>query len=202
MSNHLLKELDERFRFHALLLLGVDYGSVKKAGERLLEGGRPPPSFKGKVIDCLDCFEASLLDVLLAREGLTKGLDYYFLQTPNRKFILMLRSLRGEKAVKGLDLLRSLSRVKKYAIRILEEWGVRGRLKVRDLDEALRLGYEVLKVRDKIFMGKCPKCGRRSPSRIVERISNGRFLIYARKFCCGFVVRGEVSIERETPILG
>ena len=201
LDETLIQKIDERFKFLVLLTLRVDRKKFREVEKSLTQkklfysGGF---RFKGfKTLDYLEEFEASLLCFLLLREGLIRGLDFEIFRTPHKGYTLLVKpSQNVGKTVKILDRVRVLSQTKKYAALILDEWQLKGKLNPGDVDEALNLGYEILKVKTKFSVIRCPKCGRRSLSKIFEKIDGENFLVHAKKMCCGFVVRKTIPIKK------
>jgi len=151
-----------------------------------------------KIVDYLEHFEASLLNYLLLEKGLIRGVDFEIFSTPYKKFILIAKPNRKiEETLKILDKIRFLSQTKNYAAKILDEWQVKENLKPGNVDEALYLGYEILKEKNKVLVELCPKCGKRSPNKVYERIDGENYVVYVRKLCCGYVIRKNVPIKRK-----
>ncbi|MCX8175773.1 MAG: hypothetical protein N3E48_00890 [Candidatus Bathyarchaeota archaeon] len=200
------KKVDKRFRFLTLLTLKIDQSKLENVGKTLTKNQLVlidlpnPQSFT--VIDDLNLFEASILTILLEKRRLVKGEDFEVVSNPqNTKFTLIASSCRAvDSALKTLDKIRSLNQTKKYALKILSQWQVEGEIGLGETDLALNIGYKILKEKTRICNSKCPKCGRESPSKIVEKISeDGKsFIIYAKRMCCEHIIKRIIPIKRET----
>ena len=196
LNSHLAEKINERFQFLVLLLLGVSRRELREAEREILLKTGFPALKVGRILDYLEPFEAALMHIFLSREGLRRGVDYEFIRNPQGRFTLLAREGKGLKSVRKLDMVRELSRVKRYARRILMEWEARRGLKPGDVDEALNLAYTIHRERSKIYFAVCPKCGRKAPSRIFERTDGEKYVIYARKLCCGHVIRKVIPLGR------
>jgi len=200
------KKIDKRFQFLTLLTLKINPSKLEKVGKALTQNqlvliDLPNPQ-NFTVVDDLSLFEASILTILLERRKLLRGEDFEVVSNPqNTKFTLIASSCRAvDSALKTLDKIRNLNQTKKYASKILSQWQVEGEVGLGEVDLALDLGYKILKEKTKICNSKCPKCGRESPSKIMEKISEDgkNFIIYVRRMCCGHVTKKIIPIKRET----
>lgn len=202
LNKFLLQKIDERFRFFVFLMLKIDVKKFRRIELNLNQ--KPQYSLSHltqrmfKIVDYLEHFEASLLNYLLLEKGLIRGVDFEIFSTPYKKFILTAKPNRKiEETLKILDKIRFLSQTKNYAAKILDEWQVKENLKPGNVDEALYLGYEILKEKNKVLVELCPKCGKRSPNKVYERIDGENYVVYVRKLCCGYIIRKNVPIKRK-----
>ncbi|MGP3702485.1 MAG: hypothetical protein ACKD6N_01775 [Candidatus Bathyarchaeota archaeon] len=200
------KKVDKRFRFLTLLTLKIDPAKLENVGKALTKNqlvliDLPNPQ-NFTIIDDLNLFEVSTLTILLEKRKLVKGEDFEVVSNPqNTKFTLIASSCRAvDSALKTLDKIRNLNQTKKYALKILSQWQLEGGIDLGETDLALNIGYKILKEKTKICNSKCPKCDRESPSKIVEKISeDGKsFIIYAKRMCCGHIIKKVIPIKRET----
>jgi len=195
-----LRKVDERFKFLSLMIFGISSLEVMDSELHLhpeqISKERVKVGFK-VVVDYLDRFEAALISLLLTKRGLTRGVDFEVeAEIQGSRFIVAAKPCEGvDKVLNVFDKIRELVLAKRYAIHILDQWRSRGNFGKGDVDDALNIGYRILRERTQAYDEPCPQCGRTGSAQLTDRIREGEFIVHVKKLCCGYTKKLVIPIE-------
>lgn len=202
LNSKIAKEVSERFKVLASIALGFDLQQVEDAALKLKS--KPYPDFVAirpplTVVDYLNVFESAVVYYFLNKAKLKEGIDYAFQrEAVGNHFVLMVKpSLAARKALRTLDKLRLLSLSKRYAVKLLREVRLKGLSYTGDVDEALDLGFFIVKAKEKALSKPCPRCGVGRLSRVKEKVYGLSFIVIIERPCCGYVEKLWVELPRK-----
>ncbi|MEM2498241.1 MAG: hypothetical protein QXK12_06645 [Candidatus Nezhaarchaeales archaeon] len=188
LSGEVAKEVNERFKVLASIALGFDLKQVKNIALKL--GSKPLRDLKVikpplSVVDYLNTFESAVAYYFLDKAGLKSGVDHVFQREgANGYFILLVKpSQAARRALRVLDKLRLLSLSKRYAVKLLKELRVKGLSYAGDVDEALNLGFLVVKAKEKALSKPCPMCNVGRLTIVKEKVYGSSILIIIEHPC-------------------
>jgi len=173
---------------------GISQEHVKSASicvQRLIYMERGDVEF----VDGLGFDEAVLFCAYLERNGFRAGRDYGVLRL-NRIYGVALREKCLHLVKPILRKVRKARTICRIASNILMVWRGGGGKRLGDVYDAVDWAYRISLARDKLFSGRCPRCGG-SGVKVNENMQGDKYIIYAERICCGSKEKLEIPFKEK-----